>query len=43
MNPVLLLIAVETILAVGRDRRLLDVGAEEILGLGVSLIVPEPM
>ena len=41
-NPVLLLTAVETVLAVGRDKRLLDVGAEEILRLGVSLIVPEP-
>ena len=41
-NPVLLLTAVETVLAVGRDKHLLDVGAEEILRLGVSLIVPEP-
>ena len=41
-NPVLLLIAVDTIPAVGKDKRLLDVGAEEILRLGVSPIMPEP-
>ena len=42
VNPVLLLTAAETIPVVDRDKRLLDVGAEEILRLGVSLIVPEP-
>ena len=41
-NLVLLFTAAETILAVGRDKRLLDVSEEEILRLGVSLTVPKP-
>ena len=42
-KPVLLLIAVDIIPAVGKDRRLLDVRAEEMVGLGTFPITSEPM
>ena len=41
-KPVLLLTAVDTIPAVGKDRRLLDVGAEEMAGLGTLPITSKP-
>ena len=41
-KPVLLLIAADTIPAVGKDKRLLDVVAEEMARLGTLPITSEP-
>ena len=41
-KTVLLLTTADTILAVGKDRCLLDVGTEEMVGLGTLLITSEP-